>query len=442
MLPGRTVFVTCAVAFACTTPAAAQTYTYVVLGAQGAVARIIVPAGASGVVPQCPPIMLDGAPQEMKVRARPDKAFDILVCEYLLNPLPAKASIAGDPLPLPPAALKSIAVFGDTGCRIKAETASPEEMAHDTDEEEAEQEKGKPKVQDCKSATKWPFKTMSKTIANAEPNLVVHVGDYHYRESPCPPGYEQDCGGSAYGDIWKAWQEDFFDPAKPLLGKAPWIVTRGNHEICDRAGVGYARLLDPRPADGKTPECEEFIPHYTVTVGGRSFIELDSTEASDGCPCDVKRYTKQFETMQALPGTWLVTHRPIWGFTNSDGKLGIRNLTLQAALKPWKGRTPPGIELVLSGHIHLWEALSFEDKRSPQFVLGTGGTKRSNEITENLKGEKIGGTEVKAAKTDHEFGYTMFTPSQSGSHWNATYYDVDGNKKFACDVERTTIDCK
>ena len=69
------------------------------------------------------------------------------------------------------------------------------------------------------------------------PDLVVHVGDYHYRENACPAG-DAGCSTSPWGYGWDAWDADFFTPAKRLLAVAPWIVVRGNHESCDRAGQG------------------------------------------------------------------------------------------------------------------------------------------------------------------------------------------------------------
>jgi len=152
--------------------------------------------------------------------------------------------------------------------------------------------------------------------------------------------------------------------------------------------------------------------------------------------------------MKPAAGTWLVTHRPIWGFTNSKDKksgkrtLGIRNMTLQAALAQWKGVPPKGIDLVLSGHIHLWEAISFADGRSPQFVLGDGSTELAHKISEQLEGQKIGGTTVAAASTEHRFGYTLFAPSKHGGHWDATFYDTSGKAKVACKVEPTKATCK
>jgi hypothetical protein len=45
----------------------------------------------------------------------------------------------------------------------------------------------------------------------AEPRgLGVHVGDYVYREVPCPTDAESLCGGSPYGDNYATWDADFF----------------------------------------------------------------------------------------------------------------------------------------------------------------------------------------------------------------------------------------
>jgi hypothetical protein len=178
---------------------------------------------------------------------------------------------------------------------------------------------------------------------------------------------------------------------------------------------------------------------------------LDSSDAADDCSkkkgCDSLPYAAQFAAMNPKPGTWLVTHRPIWGFTYSKDdsgkrKLGIRNMTLQAALAKWNGRPPEGIDLVLSGHIHLWEALSFADGRSPQFVLGAGSTELAHEIEGKLVGQPIGGTTIAAAATEHLFGYTIFKPSGKNTHqWDATFYDTGGHPVETCEV-LPNVTCK
>ena len=94
--------------------------------------------------------------------------------------------------------------------------------------------------------------------AASQPDLVIHVGDYLYRESECPKN--MGCSGSPRGDNkGDAWYADFFEPASKLLAAAPWIMTRGNHEICSRAGRGYFLFLDPALATGKVPSCTDNV---------------------------------------------------------------------------------------------------------------------------------------------------------------------------------------
>jgi hypothetical protein len=211
-------------------------------------------------------------------------------------------------------------------------------------------------------------------------------------------------------------------------------MVRGNHEICKRAGAGYFRLLDPTPATS-APPCAELIRHYTVTVAGQSFIVLDSSNAADACPCDTALYAADFAAMRPAPGTWLVSHRPVWGFRSHRKTV---NATLQQALP--NGRLPDGIALALAGHIHVWEVLSFTDKRPPQFVLGTGGTLLTGKIKGTLTGEKIGGTTVSYGRADLRFGFTTLAPAAQGA-WSATFRDVGGKSYFGCTVGTGEVAC-
>src|SRR5215470_11591419 len=407
-------------------PAAAGAQTleaaYVVLGPQGPVARAVL-ANAT----QCPAITVDGAQQAMTVRAPPDASFPVLVCERLIPATAASASIGTTALPLPRTTLTSIAAFGDTGCRLKAKRS-----ANDEGEDVG-------KFQDCNDPSQWPFAKLATAVADAKPDLVIHVGDYLYRESACPAG-DKGCKGSPHGDDWPTWKADFFAPAAAALRAAPWIAVRGNHEICKRAGPGYFRLLDPTPASAtpatSPPPCIELVPQFTVTVGGRALIVMDSSNAADTCPCDTAAYAAQFAAMRPAPGTWLLGHRPIWGARPHKKTI---NATLQQALTTWNGKLPDGIALALAGHIHVAEVLSFKDKRSPQFVLGTGGTLLAGKIKDDLTGLKIGGTKVSYGRADHRFGFAMIEPTAHGA--NATFRDTAGETLFACKVRRGEVAC-
>lgn len=410
--------------------------TFVVMSGDGPVARAVL-TGTT----QCPSITLGNAAQPMRVRLAPDAlpAFPILVCETVIPAGTTSAGIAGQQLPLPGQTVHTVAGIGDTGCRLKKgwDTAGTGATRSHSDHDD---DKGK--FQDCDKPEQWPFAELARSVALANPDLVVHVGDYIYREAPCPPN-DKACGGSPYGDNWMTWQADFFVPAAPLLKAAPWIAVRGNHEICARAGQGYLVFLDARPAtNGSLPPCVEIFPNYSVTVGGRVFVVIDTTDADDVCKepsaCNTKDYVATFAGMSPPTNSWLVTHKPIWAVRKGHKNPKIVTAALQGALAD--GKLPAGISLTLAGHIHFWQTLSFKDQRPPQFVLGNGGTLLAGKVKEPLVGLKIGGTSVTYGKIHDEWGYTLFTPT--GEAWKATFYSPKGDKKFDCKIESGKVRCQ
>jgi hypothetical protein len=60
--------------------------------------------------------------------------------------------------------------------------------------------------------------TNAASGAKLSPDLVLHIGDYHYRENACPPDIA-GCKDSPWGYGWDTWQADLFRPAAPLLAK-------------------------------------------------------------------------------------------------------------------------------------------------------------------------------------------------------------------------------
>ena len=156
-------------------------------------------------------------------------------------------------------------VIGDTGCRIKASDNI---------------------FQACNDAAQWPFKQVAAAAAAIAPDLVIHVGDYHYRETACPAG-DPACAGSPWGYGWDAWEADLFAPAQPLFAAAPWIVVRGNHESCFRAGQGWWRFLDPRPLAARQ-DCNsaaddsvgDYSAPYAVPLGTGRDADTQSSSSS------------------------------------------------------------------------------------------------------------------------------------------------------------------
>ena len=382
---------------------------YTVLGSDGAVARAVVDDAA------CPAIEIDGSSATMQVRVAADTRFP-LVCEAALPPAASTARIGAMALPLPKPEVRRIALFGDSGCRVDRNT-----------------------FQSCNDPAVWPFARTSAAAAALAPDLVIHVGDYYYRERPCPAG-NSGCAGTPSGDDWLAWQADFFIPARPLLAAAPWVVVRGNHENCDRGGTGFFRLLDPRPYPATCPDVSAI---YRVMAGALPLYVLDSGEASDTITSGdlVERYRTQFAALRPSPGGWLLTHRPLWGVVRVGAAIGLSllvndNATLQEATR---NALPDGLEMVVSGHVHLFEALGFADRRPPQLILGTAGSALDQEITTDLVGRAIGGTTIAYGRTLHAFGVT--TMERSGQGWAATLRDEEGRPRFTCTVADRAVSC-
>jgi hypothetical protein len=192
---------------------------------------------------------------------RADEWFDIRLCEGLLERA-AAARLVGivlagtDAQRLPLAPLKrrieSVVVIGDTGCRMTFYAQ-----------------------QGCNDPGDWPFARVARLAAQAAPDLVIHVGDYLYREFACPDS-EPACAGSPWGDRWPAWREDFFAPAQPLLAAAPWVALRGNHENCARAGQGWLHFLALREPGGRDGPCRATVSPETLDFDTLSLLVLDS----------------------------------------------------------------------------------------------------------------------------------------------------------------------
>jgi len=384
---------------------------WVQMGPSGSViARVITD------MPDCPNIKLDNVSQQMQVRNQPSEPeFPVLVCETFIPPTTTSASVSGKLLKLPMENPKRLVVIGDTGCRIKGD-----------------------EVQACNDPQAWPFKKIAENAAAWDPDLIIHVGDYFYRETPCPEG-NIDCADSPSGDNWESWDAEFFSSAASLLESAPWAFTRGNHESCARGGKGWFRFLDPHPP---FPECEEFTPPYVIDTGFVQLLMLDTSSAEEGeqdAPQDlVDAYAEQIDVLSEAAGdnAWIVTHSPFWGIGESDGEL----FTINDALQRASGNSlKQGINLVLSGHMHYVELLIFEGDRSPQFVLGFSGTKPDSPVTVPLTGLEIAGAVIAQGVTFNDFGFA--TMEQAGDGWDVTVRNVDGEEVFKCAIVDNSAEC-
>ncbi|MBC7728845.1 MAG: metallophosphoesterase, partial [Microbacteriaceae bacterium] len=370
-------------------------------------------------------------------------AFPVLACEARLPAGTARASVGGQALPLPRARAARIVVIGDTGCRLK----------------------NNGEYQDCNIVDAYPFARVAALAAAWKPDLVVHVGDYHYRENACPadrPG----CAGSPWGYGWDAWDADFFTPASSLLKAAPWVMARGNHESCARGGQGFLRFLDPRPLlpgrdcneasnDGKG----DFSDPYAVALGdGAQLIVLDTSGTSykGFAPQDARMtiYTDNYRKMEALsrraPYNIAVFHHPILAFGAARDKAGAVSLFdgdkgLQdafGAVDP--GLMPKAVKAVLSGHVHLWQQLSFSSAHPTQFISGFSGT--AEDIVPLPETLREGASPAPGAVVNNMSswvdGFGYMTMERTGlEQWAVKVWDTEGVVRNTCAITGSKSCC-
>lgn len=428
-------------------------YRYVLLGPEGVpVVRVVTSAT------ECPAIEVDGVSRPMSVRMPPEtvpvrpsrsdlpppkpSVFPVLTCEASLAPGVRSASIGGVALPLPNANPQRIVLVGDTGCRVVV---------------------GYHIFQACNDPTLWPFEKVANAAAAAKPDLVIHVGDYHYRESPCQWG-DAGCADSPWGYGWDAWRADFFHPARNLLAAAPWIVVRGNHESCNRAGQGWWRFLDPRPLVPKqdcnlaaNDDVGNYSDAYAVPLGGNAqtqFLIFDSSWVgiTPVTPADLmyRNYRAEFEQAFALgrrtPRAWFVSHHPVLGFASNPSKPESPypgNAGLQSVLHGLYADAlfPANIEAVLSGHNHVLEIVNFTSPHPPQLITGNGGDwlDQPFPVPFPMSAVVAPGAVVGELVTTTRFGF--MTMERDGAGWRMQAWDVDGTPLTKCTLAARKIAC-
>lgn len=431
-------------------------------GSTVAFARVIVDSKQD-----CPALIGKGKERiKMKPRRNPH-GFPVKVCEARY-PFGRSLSVEGGPqLPKVTEAPARIAVLGDSGCKPK------DQAGCGLDDPQ------------------WPLPTLAKAAAASHPDLVLHVGDYNYRGTPSGfkatvdgqevqrwyydagdgaepselcglpgPYYSQNSTGNKDADSWDAWWLDFFQPAAPLLAAAPWVFTRGNHELCSHGGPGWFYFLDASSdlpeGGGRQLSCPSqdgegpALPHLQLVepqvlhLGELDLLVLDSANACDQLPGLVDVYQRQLTAAtKRLRGkkAWLMSHRPIWGVADDaeplygcDGKpqagpampYAEMNQTLQCALQGEAGEALlRKLDQLLVGHMHRFEALSFAapSHRPPTLVVGNSGIAEDPEPPTGAFAQTVDGAPALGFSLA-QFGYLELTRGSHGA-WQGAVVAVN-----------------
>jgi hypothetical protein len=325
-------------------------------------------------------------------------------CETVVPAGHVSATVGSTRLKLPVASPKRFLLLADTGCRLNGALAS-----------------NGSNQQNCASPTAFPLAYLASFEASFRPDLIVHVGDWFYRDTNClSNGVETFPGCNTptsvnyepWGDIFDSWNADVFYPMKPLLQTAPFIMVRGNHESCGRGARGWYALLDPHPYSFSSVACAktavypaptngtpiyngDFEPTYVVPARNVNFLVHDSSYANDSAVDTgmAQNYDLDLTNVLASLGSGsmniFTTHKPSFGLDfGSDGS-GARpvdnsgDFTEQSvfaggtyANSAFVFGVPASIGLFLSGHIHQAQFVDFKDyiHYAPQLIVGMGGS--------------------------------------------------------------------
>lgn len=453
--------------------------TYVVLGESPggepvALARVILPSGQG-----CPELIGRGSASLVMHKRENPQGFEVDVCEAAV-PFDRRFTVgAGGPaLPVAKREVRRVAVLGDSGCKPKdQEGCGLDDPA-------------------------WPFPALARAAAGRKPDLVLHVGDYNYRGTPsgfeqtvdgkqvqqwyydagdgaepseqCEmpgPYYSQNSTGNPDADSWQAWWLDFFQPAADLLAAAPWVLARGNHELCSHAGPGWFYFLDSSSElaqgggtqlacpsqDGAGPALPHlaFAPPRVMALDGLTLAVLDSANACDELPNFTDRYAGQLAAIAGRIGArgagspaWLMGHRPVWGVEGAadgppygcDGQpptpqgwasgapatYGVLNRTLQCAFAREGGAALlPKLDLLLAGHMHRFESLGFAagSGRPPTLVVGNSGVEEDTEPPQGSFQQAVDGAQASGFSVE-EFGFLEMN-RDAGRGWHGTVFTPD-----------------
>ena len=428
---------------------------FTVVGPQGrSHVRVVTPAT------QCPQIQWnDGPSQTMAVRAAPgqiparsggaqeakDAVFDVLTCEA---PWPTGVQIArvGSQTvrTFAPQKVKRIVVIADTGCRMKGSENA---------------------FQDCNEPHKWPFAQLSQSAVDKRPDLVIHIGDIHYRESPCPDD-RKGCQNSPWGYGFDSWEADFFKPAKSLLMAAPWVFVRGNHETCARAGQGWFRFMDSGPwkigrncnSPDQDDEADYSAPYAVPLNGDTQFLIFDSSKTAgkklSSTDAMYQRYQEQLLALEKLStlkkNNIFLSHHPLLAIApNASGKT-IKSGGNSSLLSVFQSRYahqifPEGVQWVMHGHIHAFESLSFKGDQPASLIMGNSGSVSEGVLPKNLDDSfpLLPNVHVQHYASNTAYGFGLIElPDDPKDPWKLTEFDVLGHALMECAIAHKKSVCR
>jgi len=356
----------------------------------------------------CPIAYVDNKEVEMLSRSSINNTET--VCELIVETNAQNISIDNIKVPVLAEKISKIAFIGDTGCRIN--------MLFQ---------------QECNSIDSWPLKKNLNSIAFHKPDLIIHVGDYHYRQTKCRN--TKKCG-DIYGYSKEAWYADWFEPAKDILTQSPFLFVRGNHESCNRAYEGWFRYLDSYPFFPQ--KCEDLISSWFLDTGPMKFFIFDSSSGEEifTTQSTIEDFEREFDKLIQDKPAWFLTHKPLWRSPKKEF-LTLKSHGNLTQIEAFGDKFLSNVTTIISGHIHIAQILLM-DNVPDQIIVGNGGAllhaQDQEPVYQNVEFDYPNGRNYLAREVRNFFGFGFAILSLDDHKF--TFYNQDNKEMYSANLTK------
>jgi len=192
---------------------------------------------------------------------------------------------------------------------------------------------------------------------------------------------------------------------------------------------------------------------YAVPLGtGWRALVFDSASAGNApiAPDGAlfRTYREQMERLLSASesSAWFLSHHPPLAFAaNPSRPLSPYpgNATLLSVLRSVNGEAyfPPHVKLLVAGHNHVFEAVSFASGHPPQLVAGHGGDTLDEPLPSPFPPDlaPAPGTVLAGLVASQRFGYLV--ADRDGDAWSVRAYDIDGATLATCALDGRDMRC-
>jgi hypothetical protein len=146
------------------------------------------------------------------------------------------------------------------------------------------------------------------------------------------------------------------------------------------------------------------------------------------------------------PNAFFMNHHPVLAFAPNPAKPLTPypgNGALQSVLAGLQPTVlfPPNVQALLSGHVHLFEVVTFATPQPPQFVTGNGGDWIDTPLPVPLPPgtTPARGAVVAGIVASNRFGF--MTMERDGARWRMVAHDVHGAPMTTCTLSERRATC-